>query len=840
MLINYIFDARCNDSSLSGYMKQLLLSFLPVLFFLQVTAQKDSLIVRKEFEITRALKTPKIDGIVDDVTWANLPAITTFTQNYPLEKGTVTQKNEVKLVYDNTAIYISAILFDTAPDSIRHQLGNRDDQINADIFRIVFDTYNTQQDAFDFSVTASGVQLDSKFSDASYNAVWESAVKITDIGWTVEIKIPYSALRFPNVNEQTWGMQITRSIARNKEFDQWALTPRGVPNGLLYWGLLKGLKDIKAPIRLSLTPYITAYTSHYPTNVEGEDNYTSNITGGLDLKYGINESFTVDVSLLPDFTQVQSDNVVKNLSAFEVQYDEQRPFFQEGTDLFQKGDLFYSRRIGRRPTEYNAVYSTVDHGETIVKNPDQAKLLNATKISGRTAGGLGVGILNSVLGNTYAVARDSAGHERKILTEPFSNYNIIVFDQQLKYGSSAYLINTNVNRQGPYNNSNVTGAGFNLNNRKNSYGLYFQSGLSNVFTKTDTVPNQYTDLFGYTYNINFSKTSGNFQFSLVRDVSNPTFDNNDMGITRETNFTNHALFLSLYRFKPYRNILNADASYSFVHSANYTTGRTNSMTMSLNGNVTFKSFNSFYLGADGQLQENIDYYEPRTPGRIFTRPKSFSAWGGLNTDIRKKVYAGFNVYYGSTGLISPTIGYNPFFGITLSPSFRVNDKLSVDLSGEYSEDNGDRGYVNTDEWGNIIFGLRFLTNLTTSAGARYLFRNNLSLLVRARHYWARGDYRSFYTLSEDGHLLDNIGYDQNHDFNFNAFNVDMVFQWQFAPGSSLNLVWKNSIYNEGPAVINSYSGNMRTTFEAKQLNTVSLKILYYFDYLYLVKKKRAK
>lgn len=819
-------------------MKKTLFFFFLFILQQQLFAQKDSAIVRKEFEITRALKTPKIDGVIDDVTWENIPAITSFTQNYPVEKGVVTQKNEVKLVYDNTAIYIAAILFDTAPDSIRHQLGNRDDNINADIFRIVFDTYNTQQDAFDFSVTASGVQLDSKFSDGDYNAVWESAVKLNNNGWSVEMKIPYSAIRFPNVNEQTWGMQITRSIARNNEFDQWALTPRSAPNGLLYWGILKGLKDIKAPIRLSLTPYITAYTSHYPTDVAGENNFTSNITGGLDLKYGINESFTVDATLLPDFTQVQSDNVVKNLSAFEVQYDEQRPFFQESTDLFQKGGLFYSRRIGRRPTEYDNVYDQTKEGETIIKNPDQAKLLNATKISGRTANGLGLGIMNSVLDNTYAVARDSTGHERKILTEPFSNYNIIVFDQQMKHGSSAYLINTNVNRQGNYNNSNVTGAGFNLYDKKNKYGVFVQSAISNIFSKQDSLPNQFTDLFGYSYTINVGKTSGIFQFSLVRDVSNPTFDNNDMGITRETNFINHGIFLSLFRFKPYRHILNGDLSYSFVHSSNYTTRRTNSIIMSINGNLTFKSFNNIYVGADGQLIDNVDYYEPRTAGRIFVRPPSFSAWAGLNSDSRKRIYTSINGYYGSTALISPTMGYNPFYGITFSPSFRLSDKFTVDLSGDFSQDNGDRGYVNTDEWGNIIFGMRWLTNLTTYVGARYLFRNNLSLSLRVRHYWAQGDYKSFYTLGDNGYLTDNISYNENHDFNFNAFNVDMVFQWQFAPGSSLNLVWKNSIYNEGTQVLNSYSYNMKTTFEAKQLNIVSLKILYYFDYLYLVKKKR--
>jgi len=821
-------------------MKKYFASAFSILLLQALSAQTDT-IKRKDYEIVRATQTPKIDGVLDDEAWKSANAANTFLQNYPHEKAPVSQQTEAKLVYDNTAIYISAKLYDTAPDSIRRQLGNRDDNLNADVFRIVFDTYNTQQDAFDFSVTASGVQLDSKFSDGQYNAVWESAVKIDKDGWNVEIKIPYSALRFPNSEKQVWGLQITRSIARNNEFDQWALTPRGAANGLFYWGLMKGLNDVKEPVRLSLTPYITAYTSHYPTNVEGESNYTTNVTGGLDLKYGINESFTVDVTLLPDFSQVQSDNVVKNLSAFEVQYDEQRPFFQEGTDLFQKGNLFYSRRIGRQPGGYYSAYSLVneDSKEVIIKNPGQAKLLNATKLSGRTQNGLGVGILNAVLDDTYAIARDSMGNERKILTEPFSNYNIVVFDQQMKNSSNVYLINTNVNRQHGYNNSNVTGVGSYLNNKKNTYSINGNVAFSNVFTP-DTAQNTYSDLFGYSYDVAFNKVSGNFQFNMYREGADPTFQKNDMGYNQVVNYINNGLNVNLFKFDPFGRFLNGNIFFHINEAENFTTHRLNSVNMELNANATFKSFDNIYLGGNAQVTEQIDYYEARTPGRILIRPRAATVYGGINSDTRKKLSAGLNVYAGSTEIITPTIGRNPYFGITLAPTIRFSDRFTLGINSNYSRDMGDRGYVNTDEYGNIIFGLRFLTNVTNTIEGRYLFRNNLSLALRARHYWARGDYKSFYTLTEEGRLIDNISYDQNHDFNFNAFNLDMVFQWQFAPGSSVNLVWKNSIYNECQEVINSYSRNLDNTFSAKQLNTVSLKILYYFDYLYLRKKRTAK
>ncbi|MCX6295570.1 MAG: DUF5916 domain-containing protein [Bacteroidetes bacterium] len=813
---------------------------LPIaLFFFtnSIVSQNDTSIIRKEYIATLAEKSPKIDGILDDDSWKNVSSTSSFTQASPVSGVPTANKTEVKIIYDNTAIYVSAMLYDSSCDSICRQLGNRDEGVNADEFRIVFDTYNTEQDAFVFIVTASGLQGDSKFSDNLYNAVWESAVKTNDKGWAVEMKIPFSALRFANIDEQIWGLQITRNTVRNGKFDQWALTKKGDTNFMKYFGYLKGIKNIKVPIRLSLTPYITAYTSHYPANIVGESNFSSNVTGGLDIKYGINESFTVDATLLPDFTQVQSDNVVKNLSAFEVQYDEQRPFFQESTELFQKGDLFYSRRIGRRPSKYYDVYNQTNNNETITKNPDQAKLLNATKVSGRTSDGLGVGLLNAVMDNTYAIARDSSGNERKILTEPFSNYNILVFDKQMKNSSSAYIINTNVTRNKDAGNDNVTAGGADLKNKKGTYGINTSLALSNVFSKTDTVTNQYTDLFGYKYHLSLSKISGPFQFDVYRNVMNPTFNNNGMGITNETNYINNGIGINLFQFEPNRLFLNSHLGFSVDQNENFTTHTRNSINIHLGADAAFKNYYSAFLGIESEPVDGIDYYEARTPGRIFIRTKNFFSYAGLNTDWRKRLSFNINVHGGSTGLVSPTIGYNPFYGANESTNFRANDKLSFSLYLAFHIDDGDRGWVNFDDYGNIVFGVRKITYVENILSAKYLFRNNLSLSLRARHYWSKAHYKSFYNLMDDGHLIDNISYDGNHDFNFNAFNVDMVFQWQFAPGSSLNLVWKNSIYEEQDKTVEGYFNDLNMTFEAKQLNTISLKVLYYFDYLYLRKKR---
>jgi hypothetical protein len=233
--------------------KNLYLLFLGLIFLMQESlAQRDSVPTRKVYTTSRAASAPKIDGILNDLTWVSVPLMTDFKQKSPVYGTDCSQNMEVKIVYDNAAVYIGARLYDSHCDSIACQLGNRDGEVNADLFDVKFDTYNTEQDAFIFGLSASGVQFDSRFTDGLYNAVWESSVKIDSLGWVVEMKIPFSALRFPNKDVQLWGLQITRKINRNGEFDQWGLLPNGVSNFYKYWGLLKGIENIKQPIRLSL------------------------------------------------------------------------------------------------------------------------------------------------------------------------------------------------------------------------------------------------------------------------------------------------------------------------------------------------------------------------------------------------------------------------------------------------------------------------------------------------------------------------------------------------------------------------------------------------------------
>lgn len=379
----------------------------------------------------KAIQKPKIDAKLDDLAWKDVPFATDFIQNFPNVGKPASQRTEVKVVYDDDAIYVSAYLYDD-PSLIRKQITARDDEQlkDLDYFSVFFDTYHDQQNGFQFLVTSSNVQTDARLSasiatgygqygDISWDAVWDSKVSIQKDGWIVEMKIPYISLRFSKKQVQDWGIQFLRSVRRTNETSFWRHVDPQVNGFVNQFGLLKNLVDIKPPLRLSFSPYLSSGVRSTPD----KDGYRNELlgSGGMDVKYGLNESFTLDATLIPDFGQVVSDNVVNNLTPYEVKFDENRPFFTEGTEIFNKSGLFYSRRVGATPARYNAVkaLANADPNINIVKNPARTNLYNAIKFSGRTNNKLGIGIFNAIGSPMYAVVHDkTTGDRTKIQTEP--------------------------------------------------------------------------------------------------------------------------------------------------------------------------------------------------------------------------------------------------------------------------------------------------------------------------------------------------------------------------------------------------------------------------------------
>lgn len=792
----------------------------------------DSVIVRREYTSARISSSIKIDGNLDDPEWKNVEPTGDFIQNSPVEKAPVRFPTEVRIMYDNVGIYIGAMMYDNAPDSIGKQLGLRDDyNLSADRFRVVFDTYNTQQDAFDFTVTASDVQFDNRISDFNYNAVWRSETQILSNGWSCEILIPWSALRFPTGNND-WGLQITRSITRDQEFDQWALTPKDKANPLKYWGILKGLNDIDAPVRLSVTPYFT--TIYQRDNRYGDTNPELSFAGGMDLKYGINESFTVDMTLLPDFSQVQSDNVVKNLSAFEQTFEDYRPFFTEGVDLFQRDNLFYSRRIGKTPGGFYTCYDELDSNEVVTKNPSRSRLLNATKLSGRTNAGLGIGVLNAFVDNTYATAKDTlTGSERKILTEPRSNYNIFVLDKQLENSSSVYFINTNVIRTNGERSSDVTGAGLFLNNKANSWGVNAEGAVSNNMYPTDPGVSEFISDIGYKYSVAVNKTSGTWQGGIYREVLSKMWDCNDLGLTFENNYAANNVWAMYQLFNP-KWIFNYESSDMHVnYNYNLTTGKPTYFGINEFNFFQFKNFCNAYIGFEVAPMDFYDYFEPRVEGRVFTRTRQANTFMGFGSNPSNKFNWGFEYYMGRTAVVSPTIPANPWYGGGIRLTWRPSDRILLNLYTNVHTDWGDRGFVDIENDGTIVFGRRILRNLTPQFDARYVFTKDMSIQLTGRYYWATGHYLGYYVLREDGGLNDYVTYAGNADYSFNSINMDIIYQWIFAPGSILSVGYKLNSVMEENQINYSYKYNFTTTLNAPQLNQLSVRVLYYLDYQYV-------
>jgi len=284
--------------------------------------------VKKRVEAIRIKIPPKIDAVLDDSAWLNIPIATDFIQLTPENGKPASYNSEVKFVYDDRALYVGAMLYDPQPDDIMKELSKRDEINMADYFGVYLDCFNDYLTAFGFFVTSSGVQIDLKSTenngeDDSWDAVWQSEAKIIENGWVVELKIPYSAIRFPQTDTQVWGLQIFRNIIRYRENTTWSMVNREVDGLNNQAGELHGIKNIDPPLRLSFVPYVAGYIEKSPESSKW--GYSFNY--GLDLKLGLNESYTLDMTLIPDFGQVQSDDEIYNLSPFEVYYDEKRPFF---------------------------------------------------------------------------------------------------------------------------------------------------------------------------------------------------------------------------------------------------------------------------------------------------------------------------------------------------------------------------------------------------------------------------------------------------------------------------------------------------------------------------------
>ena len=797
----------------------------------------------------------KIDGNLDEVVWKNAVPATDFIEWRPDfgKPEDASTKTIVYILYDNTSVYVGGYCYERTKDSISKELVGRDVIGVNDFLGVIFDTYNDKINGVGFYVTPYGEQFDAKYSnsptngeDETWNAVWNSASKVHADGWSFEMRIPYSALRFSNRDNQSWGLNFTRR--RNKTGQQYMWNPVNPKvNGFINQeGLWTGIEKIHPPLRLSFSPYLSAYLNHYPNETSGVKDWTSSLNGGMDVKYGISEGFTLDVTLIPDFGQVQSDNQVLNLSPFEVKYNEYRSFFTEGTDLFNKGDLFYSRRIGGQPIDYYNVQDTsitgnhIRTGEHFLKNPLESKLINGTKISGRTSKGLGMGFFNAITQPMYAEVEDSAGVKRNIKTNPLTNYNVIVLDQTLKNNSAVTLINTNVTRNSGYYNANVTAGLVDLNNKKNTYNLNGKLAFSQLYG-----PSQKTSV-GHAHKISFGKTGGSWIFQLMEDVTDAKYDINDMGILFNNNYLDHYLTTSYRWQKPtswYNNIqVNFNAYYSMLYSK-VPDQKINSnfqvFTSNVNANMQLKNLWSVSMFF-GYVPRGNDFYEPRTTGYSFHTPRRIQFDPTIETNSAKKYFVTLDNFFAIRSLFN-----SPNYSLNLSQRYRFNDKFSITHSIFYNPTINDAGYysryLENDILKDIIFSRRDLKTIENIISFKYNFNSKSGITFRARHYWSKVVPKQLYDLQANGNLTPTIHNDVLlTNQNINYFNIDAVYTLEFAPGSFINIAWKQQGVFGDENTAYTYFKNFDRTISSPQNNNFSIKMIYYLDYIDFRKGNKKK
>lgn len=793
-----------------------------IVFFFSVLVHTTLLFSQQEKTLTatRISESPKIDGVLDDTVWNNLPYYGDFNMLEPGTQGDIPvgYQTKVQLAYDDTAVYIAAYMEDANPGSIASQFSQRDDvRAQADFIAVALNTYNDGINETRFGVTSAGTIFDSKISindeDLGYNVVFESKISRDSKGWYAEFKIPYNALRFPELEIQNWSINFYRRIINSNETHSFAAIDNTKGKATQYNAPLLGIEKINPPTRLTFFPFTQGAVS----TLEGVTN--TNFSAGMDLKYGLSDSFTLDATLIPDFGQAAFDEVTLNLGPFEQTFEEQRQFFTEGTELFNKGRLFFSRRVGGSPSKE---ITDLQENEIVDQYPESVNLLNAIKVSGRTKDNLGFGFFNAITEKTYArVLNEQTGATTQVLVEPLTNYNILVLDQQFNDNSSISLINTNVTRDGQFRDANTTAIVYDVSDKQNTYNISGRNVASNV-SKDNGIST------GFLSEIELSRIKGKFRYRLEHKLANTTYDINDLGLNRRNNYNNLEAEISYENFEPNKTFnkykFELSTRHRRLYNPNVITG--NSFRFEsffvLKSRIAFGGFMDYRTSRD-------DYFEPRVEGKYVTFSKSLGSKMFISTDYRKV----FAVDFG--------IGQRKDFDqpqqqvfIEFSPRYRFSDKFLVEINTDFSKRDNQFGYIDNTET-DVFFGQRDLLSFENSLTASYNFDPYRAIDLNFRNYWTSVDYSDgiFFKLNDDGtkDIVDyQITQENDPNRNFNIWNLDLSFRWRFAPGSEASLLYRNQIFNNDNQATLGYTESLNKLFKQAVQNTISLRVTYFLDY----------
>ena len=797
---------------------------------------------RKEIKITRFNNPPKIDGIINDVQWNGLEPATGFERWMPNngQKEREGYESFIYLGYDDTGIYIAGKFNDPNPSLIPLEFSQRDDiwEVNADSFWLSINTNDDNLNDQGFQVTSAGTLGDTytsgEFSEDDWNfdTVFEAKVSIDENGWNMEMKIPYSALRFPSSDIQSWGIQFSRRIIEFGEFYTWNYIDTKTSTFRESLGLLNGLKNISPPTRLFFYPYLQS-----SLDLNKNNRPLSGYSAGMDLKYGISNNFTLDATLIPDFGQVAFDEKELNLSPFEQKFDENRAFFTEGSQLFKKadtggfrgGNFFYSRRIG---DDINLnTDELIEDNEELMSYETKSNLVNSIKLTGTTNSGLSIGIINSITEKAYANVKDLNTQEIKNkLIAPLTNYNVVSLSQTAlnKYSTFSFL-NTNVNRGDDFKGSNNSALVVDLYDKDRKFNIN-----ANVFQSNSK---SFSNTKGFRGGISLSELTGSLRFDIGWNGVDSNYYQNDLGYYNLRNDQRLWAKVGYMTFKPTKLYEKIEAYLWMSERSRFYP----KILKSLGGRIglTLTSLKLEEIRASFDYTSKYkDFEETRKEDFFIYQPAEYELEFNYRSDTRKKLV------YGSG--IEHSYGVNEQFNensseteIEFYSGYRLSNQFKVELGISNGISKNEIGYV-FDENDNLYFGNRKVKFTENNISLNYNFNSYKSLNLKFRQFWSSALYKEdFFLLKSDGNRSvseKNIS-DYNPNTNFNLWNLDLSYNWEFAPGSKITLLYRNNIFNENNLSGISYYNSTKELFEKPINHQLSLRINYFIDFNLLKKKK---
>ena len=834
---------------------------------------------------------PQIDGILDDGAWQHAVWQSGFIQHEPYNGREASQETLFAVLFDNNYIYVAIRAYDSSPDSIVCRRTRRD-QADGDKVGIAFDSYHDLRTGFVFGVSAGGTRFDWLISndgqqeDHSWDPNWWVKTHVDDEGWTAEMRIPFSQLRFERNGGRLWGMQVFREIHRNSELSFWSHIPKDAPGLVHRFGTLDGLGQIEPRSIFDVTPYTVALTDRYlatpgnPFQTGHDDRFKL----GVDSKIGLSNYLTLDLTLNPDFGQVEADPSEVNLTAFETFFEEKRPFFIEGRNIMSFGlgigdggigndNLFYSRRIGRRPLGN----IQADSGAYVDK-PSFTNILGAAKISGKTDSGLSIALMESLTSEANATI-DLDGERSMQLIEPLTNFFVGRLQQDFRDGSTIIGgMFTSVNRRLDENlalqmHRNAYTAGVDVTQffRDKSFMVNVNAAFSHVAGEKEAILHtqrssaryfqipdegmmrldpERTSLTGSGGRIQVGKMGdGHWNFMAAMLWKSPQFEINDIGYMRESDNLFQVAWIGYRQWEPkgiyreYRINFNQYRQWNF-------NGDLMLNGMNVNGFIRYRNFWSTSMGVE--YARDILSKSLLRGGPMFQTPNLVNAWARVGTDNRKKLTASLTGSY-NHGMEN----YQQARSASASLTYKPIDNLNLSFAPSWSRRSQAMQFVGHRSIGSEQ---RYLFGSMEQEVISFSFRVNLTLLPDLTlQYWgqpfvAAGSYNTFkyvtdpragrfddrYAVFTDNQIGLSDGVyrvDENldgtidymfgkPDFRVREFLSNLVLRWEYSPGSSLYLVWsqdRNNYEVNGPV---DYFHELNSLFSEKPSNTFLLKFSY--------------